>query len=170
MPEAARSFSILSRPSSLLRINDLMATAFRGAEIDKFIDVVHDAGLAHNLQRDETATERAYSETVWACIAVHVIGRFPSTATVHELQKDRGVAWDVFAQKGNQRSNAEISRATRCASDDHFHRFSLIERSLPERRKRCDRQYSNSRRHKRQYEVIESGRNTHRHRCRLRRQ
>ena len=126
-----------------------MAAAFRRSEIDELIDVVHNAGFTHDLQRYDAAAQRSQGKTVRASIAVYVIRRFPSTAAVHELKDDRRIAGDVLAQEWNQRPNAKISRSARGPSDDYFHCLPLIERSLREGGRECHGQHSASRHHKR---------------------
>jgi hypothetical protein len=56
MPEAVRSFSGCSEPV-LSCIQDLMRSAFRRAEVDKLIDIVHDTGRPEDVQRDYAATQ-----------------------------------------------------------------------------------------------------------------
>lgn len=64
-------------------IQDLMRSAFRSTEVDKLIDIIHDAGRPEDVQRDYAATQGPYGEAVRLRDLVNMIGRL-STATAIE--------------------------------------------------------------------------------------
>ena len=110
----------------------IVARAFRRAEVEKFVDVVHHAAIAQDAQTNDGAAERADGESVGSGNARHMIAHLPAAAAVHVLDEDGRIARDVFAQKRHHRLRTIIANASGSGAGDHGDGFSLIKWRLSE--------------------------------------
>src|ERR687896_935535 len=115
------------QPQFASRVDDIVVFVLWRAEIDKFVDVVGDALLAHNPQAHDGAARRAYGEPVRSNRTIDVVCSFATPAAVHILDHDGRIAGYMFFQKGCHGFDAEISRPARRRGRDKRHRLVLIE-------------------------------------------
>jgi hypothetical protein len=78
-----------------------MVGALGRAQLDKFVDIVHDAAFAHDLQPDDAAAERADGQAIGLGVAKQIIGALTPAAAVHVFDDDGGITGDMFAQRGH---------------------------------------------------------------------
>ena len=78
-------------------VDDLMADGFGRAEINKFIDLVHDAAFTHELQRQHAAAHGADGQAVGARATKHIIACFTPAAAFHIFRQHRRISRYMLA-------------------------------------------------------------------------
>src|SRR5262245_34848526 len=106
-----------------------MILAHWGAEINEFVDVIHDAGFSHDVQPNDRTAQGSHGKTVRVDGAKHMICRSAPSSTLDEFNNDGRISRDVFAQIRNHSFNPH-ARSSAGIIVDNLHCLALIERSL----------------------------------------
>lgn len=131
-PGGGSEFFHIAQAGFFARIEHQVAVAFRRAKVEKFIDVVHYAALAQEIESNDAATKRSHREPVGAGFAVHMVAHLPTPTAVHVLDHGGGIPRDIFAQKRNDGLDAVIADPSGRGTGDDRNGFSLVEWRLRE--------------------------------------
>src|SRR5580765_7380324 len=105
----------------------MVAGGFRRAEIDKLVEIVEHAAFAHDVQRYDAAAHGPDRKPVGASVAEQVVCRFAPAAAVHIFEHQRGIPWNMLAQKREERFHSEIAGSSGRGAGDHRDGLALIE-------------------------------------------
>jgi hypothetical protein len=109
--------------------------AHRSAEIDEFVDIVHDAGFPHDAQPNDRTAQGSDGEAVGVGGAKYMIRRSAPSAALDKFNDDGRISWNIFAQIENYGLNPRPGRTTGIVVND-FYGLALIKRSLGKNRVR----------------------------------
>ena len=79
------------------RVDDIVVLAHRRAEVDEFIDVVHDPSLFHDLQADDRTAEGADGQAVRLGVLKNLIGRPAPAAAFDKLDNQSRITRNILA-------------------------------------------------------------------------
>ena len=82
-------------------VDDVVVLAHGSSQIDKFIDIVHDAGFPHDVQPNDRAAQGSDGKTVGVDGAEHMICRSAPSSALDKFEDDGRISRDIFAQIGN---------------------------------------------------------------------
>src|SRR5918992_1965662 len=74
--------------------DDVVTAALGSAKINKFVEIIHDAAFAHDLEGHDTAAQGADGETVRTAVSKQIVGRFSAAAPVHVLHRNSWITRD----------------------------------------------------------------------------
>ena len=64
--------------------------------MDEFVDIVHHAGLAHDVQTDDRTGEGSHGETVGLGVSVYLIGRRAAAAAFDNFKNESRIPRNIF--------------------------------------------------------------------------
>ncbi len=118
----------------------MRVTAVRGAQINPPVDVVEHPGIPDDRAGHHRREHGADRQAIGTGRSIDVVCGLSTAAAGHVLDDDGRVPWDMFAQRGDHRSYAQVGSAAGVGAGDHGDRLVLIKRRLSERRTATDKQ------------------------------